>query len=121
MEKTKEIFEKILTESLNGEYINILTPDKAGLFIQYAIELGKEKTNLLKICDGGILSALITTVIAGDLLASLQMPEDIIPAGIGTFMNTYQDDLYFIIGCLTLASERGLNFEGKELEIDKND
>lgn len=115
MEDIKNIFQDILKESLEGKYEEIFTQDKAGDLIQKIIDLGKEKTTLSNICDGNILASLIATILIGNLLTSLQMPEEVVPAGIGMFMNTYPNDLYFIIGCLALAAERGLNFEGKEL------
>lgn len=114
MEKTKELFELILKEALNGRYENVFTPDKAGLLVQQLREIGKEKTTLNKICDGNVLAAIASTVIIGDVLASLDMSEDVIPAAISVFVDTYPEDMYFLIGCLSLASSMGLNFEGKE-------
>ena len=119
MEKTKELFDSILKESLDGQYQEIFVPEKAGELMRQIVEIGQEKTTLSKICDATILSALISTMLIGNLLTSLQMPEDLVPSSINFFMDTYPNDLYFIIGCLALASERGMTFDGKEIaELD---
>ena len=121
MESTKELFNSILEEWLGGKYQEIFTPDKASELVRQITKIGRGKTNLNTVCDGNILASLISTILIGNLLSSLQMPDDLVPSAISIFIDTYPDSMYFIIGCLALASEMGLNFDGEELDVETNE
>lgn len=115
-DETRKKFDLLLEKALAGDYEKIYNIDETRDILEYFVDSGKKKANSLGfICDANLLASYITTILIGDLLYSLYIPEETIPLVIQGFMETHQDDIFMVLGCLNFAAERGLTFDGKNI------